>query len=61
VVIDPMDPSSIEGMIETVVVKPGDFFVLHPRQFVLGVTAEVLGVPNDLVGRCEGRSSLGRM
>lgn len=39
----------------------GSQFVIHPGQFVLGVTLEKLSVPYDLVARCEGRSSLGRL
>lgn len=59
--IDPHDIHSIDGMIETHVVPEGDFFMLHPGQFVLGVTMENIRVPYDLVARCEGRSSLGRL
>lgn len=36
-------------------------FILHPGEFVLGSTAEVLSLPNDLVARIEGKSSLGRL
>lgn len=36
-------------------------FVLHPREFVLAATMESIGLPADLVGRLEGRSSLGRV
>ena len=36
-------------------------FMLHPGEFVLGSTLERVGVPGDLVGRVEGRSSLGRL
>ncbi len=36
-------------------------FVLHPGEFVLGVTIENLELPNDIAGRLEGRSSLGRL
>ena len=42
-------------------VPPGDFFVLHPGQFVLGATLERVAIPADLVGRLEGKSSLGRL
>lgn len=35
-------------------------FILHPDEFVLGVTLENITLPNDLVGRLEGRSSVGR-
>ena len=36
-------------------------FVLHPGEFVLGSTFERVAVPNDLVARIEGKSSLGRL
>ena len=36
-------------------------FVLHPGEFVLGVTLEYVVLPDDLVGRLDGKSSLGRL
>ena len=36
-------------------------FVLHPGEFVLGVTLEYVALPDDLVGRLDGKSSLGRL
>ncbi len=36
-------------------------FMLHPGEFVLGSTLERVSVPDDLVGRVEGKSSLGRL
>lgn len=36
-------------------------FVLHPGEFALGTTLERVGLPADLVGRLEGKSSLGRL
>lgn len=36
-------------------------FILHPGEFVLGSTLERVKVPNDLVARIEGKSSLGRL
>ena len=38
-----------------------DPFILHPGEFVLGSTLERVAVPNDLVARLEGKSSLGRL
>ena len=35
--------------------------MLHPGEFVLGSTLERVGVPDDLVARVEGKSSLGRL
>jgi dCTP deaminase len=39
----------------------GEPFMLHPGELVLGSTLERVGVPDDLVGRVEGKSSLGRL
>ena len=39
----------------------GGHFVLHPGEFVLGSTFERVALPDDLVGRLEGKSSLGRV
>ena len=36
-------------------------FYLYPSQFVLGATFETISMPSDLLGRLEGRSSLGRI
>ena len=36
-------------------------FMLHPGEFVLASTLELIGLPNDLVARLEGKSSLGRI
>jgi dCTP deaminase len=35
--------------------------VLHPGEFVLGSTLELFTLPDDLAGRLEGKSSLGRL
>ncbi len=43
-------------------VKIGDEgFVLHPGEFILGSTMEYFEIPSDLVGKLEGKSSLGRL
>jgi dCTP deaminase len=39
----------------------GEPFILHPGEFVLGATLERIALPNDLVARLEGKSSLGRL
>ena len=38
-----------------------EMFVIHPGEFVLGVTAEHVELPEDIVARIEGKSSLGRL
>lgn len=47
----------------TSLVEPatGDPFVLHPGEFVLASTLELFTLPDDLAGRLEGKSSLGRL
>jgi dCTP deaminase len=46
----------------TELVEVGDEpFILHPGEFVLGSTLERVRLPDDLVGRLEGKSSLGRL
>ena len=42
-------------------IDEGDAFILHPGEFVLGSTLERVGLPDDLVARIEGKSSLGRL
>ena len=49
------------GLTELVEVKPDEPFILHPGEFVLGSTLERVSLPNDLVARLEGKSSLGRL
>jgi dCTP deaminase len=39
----------------------GEMFVIHPGEFVLGVTEEYVELPDDIVARIEGKSSLGRL
>ena len=46
---------------ELVQTKPGEPFILHPGEFVLGSTQERVALPDDLVARLEGKSSLGRL
>jgi dCTP deaminase len=46
---------------ELVEVKPDEPFILHPGEFVLGSTLERVAIPDDLVARLEGKSSLGRL
>ena len=44
-----------------VAVEGDDPFILHPGEFVLGSTYEVISLPDDIAGRLEGKSSLGRL
>lgn len=57
--IDPaVDQSDLTREVETVGDEP---FILHPGEFVLGSTLEVVTLPDDLAARVEGKSSLGRL
>ncbi len=57
-----IDPSVQQDDL-TSLVEPADDepFVLHPGEFVLGSTFELVALPDDLAGRLEGKSSLGRL
>jgi dCTP deaminase len=46
---------------EHVRLEDGQSFVIHPGEFVLGNTVEHVSMPDDLVARIEGKSSLGRL
>jgi dCTP deaminase len=57
--IDPKEPQ--DDLTEFVEVDDGKAFILHPGEFVLGSTRERVALAGDLVGRLEGKSSLGRL
>ena len=57
--IDPKEPQ--ENLTELVEVLDEGAFILHPGEFVLGSTFERVALPDDLVSRLEGKSSLGRL
>jgi dCTP deaminase len=57
-----IDPSQQQDELTSLVEVPDDEpFVLHPGEFVLASTLEVVTLPDDLAGRLEGKSSLGRL
>jgi dCTP deaminase len=57
-----IDPRERQDELTQLVEPDGDDpFVLHPGEFVLGSTFETVGLPDDLAGRLEGKSSLGRL
>jgi dCTP deaminase len=57
-----IDPGLQQDELTTLVEPKGDDpFVLHPGEFVLGSTLEIVTLPDDLAGRLEGKSSLGRL
>ena len=57
--IDPKRPQ--EDLTELVEVEDGKAFILHPGEFVLASTLERVELPDDVVARLEGKSSLGRL
>ncbi len=59
--IDPQNPKTFAGVTTEIRVKEGEAFTLHPGEFILAVTEEHISMPDDLVGRLEGRSSIGRL
>jgi dCTP deaminase len=52
---------NMEDLTELITIPPDGVFMLHPGEFVLGSTLERVAVPDDLVARIEGKSSLGRL
>jgi dCTP deaminase len=57
--IDLADPP--RNLTELVEVQDDESFVIHPGEFVLGRTQEHVELPDDIVARIEGKSSLGRL
>lgn len=61
-VLDPLKMQSFQGLTKMVeITNPEEPFIVHPGDFVLGVTLESVKLGDDLVARVEGRSSLGRL
>ena len=57
-----IDPSIEQADLTRLVEPEGEEpFILHPGEFVLGSTYEVVTLPDDFAGRLEGKSSLGRL
>jgi dCTP deaminase len=59
--VDLKDPSKTGDLMVDIIVKEGEPFVMQPGDYVLAITNEHLEIADDLVGRIEGRSSLGRL
>ena len=57
--IDPTEEQP--DLTELVEVRADEAFILHPGEFVLASTYEVVTLPDDIAGRLEGKSSLGRL
>jgi dCTP deaminase len=57
--IDPrLDQSELTSLVE---IEDGEPFILHPGEFVLGSSYELVTLPDDIAARLEGKSSLGRL
>ena len=57
-----IDPAEHQEELTKLIETPnGEPFILHPGEFVLGSTYEVISLADDLAGRLEGKSSLGRL
>jgi dCTP deaminase len=59
--IDPRQPQSIGDAMRTIEVDEDEPFIMQPGDFALASTVEVLELPDDLLGRLEGRSSIARL
>ncbi len=59
--IDPTNPKLSKDMMREVNLTKGEAFILQPGDFVLATTVESISIADDLIGRLEGRSSLGRL
>lgn len=59
--IDPTRKNSNNEITREIRVRKNEPFIMQPGDFVLAVTLEKLTISNDLLGRLEGRSSLGRL
>lgn len=59
--IDPSKKDYSNEITRVLKVKEGGQFIMQPGDFVLAVTQENVKIPADLMGRLEGRSSLGRL
>lgn len=53
--------TDFEELMEEVKIKDDSPFILQPREFIIAVTKEEIILPADIMGRLDGRSSLGRL
>ncbi len=59
--IDPSRKDYSKEITKKVIVRRGEDFIMQPGDFVLAMTLEQVKIPNNIIGRLEGRSSLGRI
>ena len=60
-ILDPKNPETFKDVASLIEIDDGKPFIVQPGEFVLGVTMEKIKIPDDMVARVEGRSSLGRL
>jgi dCTP deaminase len=57
-----IDPKQeMPSLTELEIIDDASQFILHPGEFALAVTVESVAIPDDIVGRLDGKSSLGRL
>lgn len=59
--IDPNKKDYSNEITKEIKIKDNENFIMQPGDFVLAVTLEAITIPHNLMGRLEGRSSLGRL
>jgi dCTP deaminase len=59
--INPLDKETFDNLTNLVRIEEKEHFIIHPGEFVLGITMEELTLPDDIGARIEGRSSWGRL
>jgi len=59
--IDTRKPETFNDMTELIKIKDDETFVFQPGQFILGITIEEVSLPDNIVARIDGRSSIGRL
>lgn len=59
--IDARSAINWDEFTRVVTVPDGEPFIMHPNELVLAATIEEISLPADMLGRLEGRSSLGRL
>ncbi|MDP2671133.1 MAG: dCTP deaminase [bacterium] len=59
--IDPRNPSISKELMKEISVPGSEAFIMRPGEFCLAITEESIALADDLLGRLEGRSSLGRL
>ncbi len=59
--IDPLDNTDLESYMESFEIAKDKPFIIHPGEFTLATTYEFVKLPDDIVARVEGRSSMGRL